>query len=164
LHRTCRHSFSNRIIPQQLVASLSQTDYNVNLGVLETAHSIFRPWRSQVRSDDLFSTINLVLSRFCAPFLALFRQTAQLLLDPGANLAPDAKMQAAAAMRALVDIFYDLTCQDLPPDIEDSHLEFWAPDRGTFLAFLGWDPAELRGDVRIQAPVDSTGSPSALAR
>lgn len=132
---------------QQLVASLSPTDYNVNLGVLETAHSIFRPWRAQVRSDDLFTTINIVLARFIQPFLALLRQTAELLLTPG-RLSGDALAQAASAMRVLVEIFQDLTCQDLPPDVEDGHLDFWAPERGMFLAFLGWDPAELRSDVR----------------
>jgi exportin-2 (importin alpha re-exporter) len=115
----------------------------VNVGVLETAHSIFAPWRSQVRSDDLFTTINLVLGRFVAPFLQLLRATAQRLLSPGGEADGD----AATAMRALVEIYYDLTCQDLPPDIEDAHVEFWGADGGIFLRFLGWEPAALRGDV-----------------
>jgi exportin-2 (importin alpha re-exporter) len=77
------------------------------------------------------------------PFLALLRATAQLLLSPEGAANAD----AATAMRALVDIYHDLTCQDLPPDIEDSHLEFWGADGGIFLRFLGWEPDALRGDV-----------------
>ena len=63
------------------MASLSADDLNINLGVLETAHSIFAPWRSQSRSDDLFSTINLVLEKFTVPFLQLFQLTLQLLFS-----------------------------------------------------------------------------------
>ncbi|RDB24273.1 Importin alpha re-exporter [Hypsizygus marmoreus] len=135
----------------QLVSSLSPTDYNINVGVLETAHSIFRQWRAHVRSDQLFSEINLVLSKFVLPFLGLFRQTATFLTSPStpkANLA-----LLAQAMVLLIDIFYDFTCQDLPPAIEDAHAEFFGPGTGYFHAFLSWDPADLRGD-----PDDATPS------
>lgn len=52
-------------------------------------------------------------------------------------------------MALLIDIFYDFTCQDLPPAIEDAHAEFFAPGTGWFHAFLNWDPVELRGDVGL---------------
>lgn len=138
---------------QQLVSSLSATDYEANLGVLETAHSIFRPWRSQTRSDKLFSEINLVISRFLAPFLQLFRQTASLLLttpSPNSSLTSPKGNYALLArnMVLLLDIFYDFTCQDLPPAIEDSYDEFFGSSPGWFQAFLTWDPDQLRGDVR----------------
>ena len=117
--------------------------------MLQTAHSIFQPWRAATRSDSLFSVINYVLSRFGKPFLALFQLTAQSLLSG----APASDANATLALRAqamalMVDIFYDLTCQDLPPDFEDSHATFFGPESGLFLQFLAWDPAELRGDVR----------------
>lgn len=134
----------------QLVSSLSMTDYNTNVGVLQTAHSIFRQWRAHVRSDELYSEINLVLSKFMTPFLQLFKQTAQLLLAtaPAANYA-----LVAQSMVLLIDIFYDFTCHDLPPAIEDTHEEFFGPTSGWFQVFLGWDLAELRGD-----PDDTTPS------
>ncbi|KAG5652934.1 hypothetical protein H0H81_003010 [Sphagnurus paluster] len=135
----------------QLVGSLSKTDYNVNVGVLQTAHSIFHPWRAQVRSDELFSTINAVLSTFTIPFLDLFRHTATLLTTPGAP--PANYVLFAQAMVLLIDIFYDLTCQDLPPAIEDAHAEFFGPGTGFFQVFMTWDLAELRGD-----PDDTTPS------
>ncbi|KAF8635563.1 hypothetical protein AX15_000213 [Amanita polypyramis BW_CC] len=136
----------------QLVASLSETDYNANLGVLETAHSIFRPWRSQVRTDTLYSEINLVISKFMSPFLQLFRQTAFLLLtspSPNPTLTSPKEKYALLArnMVLLVDIFYDFTCQDLPPAIEDSYDEFFGENNGWFQAFLRWDPEQLRDDT-----------------
>jgi len=82
-----------------------------------------------------------------APFLQLFRQTAATLLGP--NPPPEDLSSMTLAQCLLVDIFYDFTCQDLPPDIEDSHDEFFTPENGLFQRFLTWDPVELRGDVRI---------------
>lgn len=85
--------------------------------------------------------------------MQLFRQTASLLLttpSPNPTLTTPKEKYAllAQAMVLLVDIFYDFTCQDLPPAIEDSHEEFFGPGRGWFQAFLLWDPVELKGDVR----------------
>lgn len=79
------------------------------------------------------------------PFLGLFRQTSQLLL----TLPPSPDIpKIAQAMVLLIDIFYDLTCQDLPPAIEDNYNEFFGKDGGWFFRFLAWDPAELKSDVR----------------
>ncbi|KAI0077557.1 Cse1-domain-containing protein [Panus rudis PR-1116 ss-1] len=138
-----------------LVASLSDSNYSVNVGVLQTAHSIFQPWRAATRSDALFSVINYVLSRFSKPFLQLFEHTANLVLSgaPVQDLAITAQAQIL-----LVEIFYDLTCQDLPPDFEDSHAHFFGPSSGLFLQLLDWNPPQLRGD-----PDDTTPSlPSRL--
>ncbi|KAI9001554.1 Cse1-domain-containing protein [Trametes punicea] len=134
----------------KLVMSLSDSNYEINVGVLETAHSIFRPWRAEARSDALFTVINYVLSRFTRPFLQLFLHTVNLLFSspPPANLA-----QVAQAMVFLVDIFYDLTCQDLPPDIEDAHAQFFGSENGLFLKLLMWDPSQLQGE-----PDDTTPS------
>ncbi|GBE78774.1 Importin-alpha re-exporter [Sparassis crispa] len=133
----------------KLVFSLSESNYEVSIGVLETAHSIFRPWRAEARSDALFTVINYVLSRFSRPFLQLFVHTAtQLFATP----PPSSLALIAQAQVILVDIFYDLTCQDLPPDIEDSHAQFFAPDTGLFLQLLAWNPPELQGDPEDTTP------------
>jgi exportin-2 (importin alpha re-exporter) len=137
---------------QKLVSSLSSTDYSVNIGVLQTAHSIFQPWRAATRSDALYTVINYVLSRFSKPFLGLFEHTAELLLTNAPGDTTSTPELRAQAMVLLVDIFYDLTSQDLPPDIEDSHARFFG-ENGLFLRFLAWDPPTLRGDVRISCPV-----------
>ncbi|KIM38838.1 hypothetical protein M413DRAFT_75629 [Hebeloma cylindrosporum] len=141
----------------QLIASFSATDYNINVGVLQTAHSIFQQWRAHVRSDELFTEINFVLSKFMDPFMQLFRQTAGLLLttpslNPALTSPKEKYALLAQAMVLLVDIYYDFTCQDLPPAIEDSHEEFFAPGNGWFQAFLLWDPIELKGDPEDVTP------------
>ncbi|KAH9931314.1 armadillo-type protein [Fomitopsis serialis] len=126
-----------------LVSSLSPTNYDINIGVLETAHSIFRPWRAATRNNDLFTIINYVLSRFAKPFLELLLHTTTLLFTTPSppNLATIAQSQVT-----LVDIFYDLTCQDLPPDFEDTHEKFFSSPDGLFLQLLLWDPPQLRGE------------------
>ncbi|ESK86419.1 importin-alpha export [Moniliophthora roreri MCA 2997] len=128
----------------QLVSSLQTSDSNTILGVLHTAHSIFRQWRAHVRSDQLFTEINLVISKFMLPFLDLFRQTATSLLKT-ALPTPEKAIQTQC-MTLLVEIYYDFTCQDIPPAIEDSHKEFFAGEAGWFPVFMAWDPDDLRND------------------
>lgn len=114
--------------------------------MLETAHSIFGRWRSEIRSDALYSTINFVLSRFVDPFLQIFRHTAMSLLSGSLPPKPDAAVMAQT-QAVLLSIFYDLTCQDLPPSIEDAQAEFFGAEDGWFVKFLAWDPEVLRGEV-----------------
>ncbi|KAK0469414.1 CAS/CSE protein [Desarmillaria tabescens] len=141
----------------QLVSSLSATDYNVNVGVLQTAHSIFNQWRAHVRSDQLFTEINFVFSKFMDPFLQLFRQTATLLLsnpspNPALTTPTSNYMTLAQSMVLLIEIFHDFTCQDLPPAIEDTHAEFFGTTQGWFHNFMPWNPQELRGDSDDPTP------------
>lgn len=86
------------------------------------------------------------------PFLQLFRQTASLLLtnpSPNASLTSPKENYAllAQSMILLNDIYYDFTCHDLPPAIEDSHDEFFGTSSGWFQALLLWDPVDLRSEV-----------------
>lgn len=131
-----------------MVGRLSNEDYQINISILETAHSIFRPWRAETRSDDLFSTINYVLERFAKPFLQLLSHTANVLFSPSfrGDIGLVAQTQAI-----LIDLFFDLTCQDLPPDFEDSHIQFFGP-QGLFLTLLSWNPPSLTSEVRVIAP------------
>ncbi|TRM64668.1 armadillo-type protein [Schizophyllum amplum] len=150
------HQWSD--LMDQLVLSLSRTDYNINAAVFETAHSIFRPWRSQVRSDELFTVINFVYEKFMAPWLGMFRQTATLLLsnpspEPSITTPVSNLKLVAQTMLLLLEIFYDFTCHDLPPTLEDAHAEFFAPGTGYLHAFMTWSPPELATD-----PDDTTPS------
>jgi hypothetical protein len=54
-----------------LVSRLTPDNAKVNLGVLEVAHSIFKRWRPLFASDDLYTEINHVLSKFGGPFVQL---------------------------------------------------------------------------------------------
>jgi exportin-2 (importin alpha re-exporter) len=46
-------------------------------------------------------------------------------------------------MDFLTMLFYDLVCQDLPPTIEDAHVEFFASPSGIFIRLLAWSPTNL---------------------
>lgn len=127
--------------------SLSPTNYAINCGVLQTAHSIFVYWRAATRSDELFTVINLVLQAFSKPLLQLLQHTSTLLSTNAPGDETSTIELRAQAQVLLVDLYYDLTCQDLPPDFEDTYGLFFGPTDGIFLKFLTWDPAQLQGDV-----------------
>lgn len=56
---------------QDLVSRLTPGNAKVNIGVLEVAHSIFKRWRPLFASDDLYTEINHVLSKFGQAFVHL---------------------------------------------------------------------------------------------
>ncbi|KAG8818027.1 importin-alpha export receptor [Serendipita sp. 399] len=84
----------------ELVASLSPTALHQTLSILETAHSICNPWRSAMRDNTLYSTINLVLERFAAPFLEVFR-TVWVIVSGGAYSSVGDDPLIAQSMRLL---------------------------------------------------------------
>lgn len=67
-----------------------------NNGVLQVAHSIFKRWQPLYRTDELYTEINHVLSKFGAPFLSLvevnilFKNVpiSQVLTDGSLDRAP----------------------------------------------------------------------------
>lgn len=140
----------------KLVETLSPTEYTVNVSVLQTAHSIFAPWKSEIRSDRLYATINLALEQFTSTYFALFRATATHILSPeAAQLDASSLGLLAECMVLLFALYYDMTAQDLPPVFEDSAEEFFGSDKdqGWFLRFLQWNPPVLVGDVSGGTPI-----------
>ncbi|ELU39794.1 importin alpha re-exporter [Rhizoctonia solani AG-1 IA] len=119
---------------EQLTSSFSETDYNVNVGVLEAAHAVCAPWKSQVRSDRLFSTINAVVGVLGTPLLGMFRHVTGILLGGGATGLPEEQHR---------------------PVFEDSVPEFFGVsggDDGLFLKILAWNPEALKGDPEEPTP------------
>ncbi|KXJ93050.1 CAS/CSE protein [Microdochium bolleyi] len=103
---------------QDLVSRFSADNYKVNNGVLEVAHSIFVRWRPLYRSDDLYREINHVLNTFAGPFLSLLSMTDQAIT---ANQNNKENLKGYFdTMSLLVKVFYDLSCQDMPPQFESS--------------------------------------------
>ena len=101
-----------------LVSRLTPDNAKVNNGVLEVAHSIFKRWRPLFRSDDLFAEINHVLGKFADPYLQLLAST-DAQIEANKNNAAALK-EHFETMNLLVKLFYDLSCQDLPPQFEDN--------------------------------------------
>ncbi|PKI84694.1 importin-alpha export receptor [Malassezia vespertilionis] len=138
------HPWSNLI--DELVQSLNSDNYHVLLSVLSTSHAIFRRWRSMFRSDALYTEINLVLSKFATPLLELLERVYGMIVNlatPAQNVPP-----LASCLVLLLQLFYDLSAQDLPPQFEDA-LPALSP---MFTGLLSFSRPELVGDVDDMAP------------
>jgi exportin-2 (importin alpha re-exporter) len=120
-----------------LISRLTPDNTTVNNGVLQVAHSIFKRWRPLFRSDDLFTEINHVLSKFSTPFLQLLENTDALITRSQAD--PATLKSAFTTLDLLVKLFYDLSCQDLPPVFED-HIQIIS---GLLHKYLIYDNASL---------------------
>lgn len=95
--------------------------------------------------------INIALTQFADPFLQVFRVFAGALFE-GQGVG-DAETQGLISLR-LLQLYYDLTAQDLPPLFEDSLPEFFTPTTGWFPRYLQWtstDP-KLCGDPEDITP------------
>ncbi|KAM7189624.1 CAS/CSE protein, C-terminus domain containing protein [Naviculisporaceae sp. PSN 640] len=103
-------------LTKDLVSRLSNTDFKVTNGVLEVAHSIFVRWRPLFQSNELNREVLHVVDTFGEPFLQMLQVADQQI---EANKADAAALKGwLETMSLLIRIFYDLSCQDLPPIIE----------------------------------------------
>lgn len=105
---------------QDLASKLSSSDPTVVNGILEVAHTIFKRWRPLYRSDELFTEINHVLQNFSQPFLALLQDVDRRIEQASNDKV--ALQQHVSTMALIMQLFSDLSCQDLPPAFED-HLD-----------------------------------------
>jgi exportin-2 (importin alpha re-exporter) len=101
-----------------LVSRLKPDDLTVNIGVLQVAHSIFGRWRPLFRSDELYTEINHVLSKFAAPFLSVW-QSLDAYIEAHSNDKANLT-KAFTELDLILMIFYDLSCHDLSPVFEDN--------------------------------------------
>jgi exportin-2 (importin alpha re-exporter) len=130
-----------------LVSRLTPENHAVNAGVLQVAHSIFTRWRPLFRSDELFTEVNHVLSKFAGPFMALLQNLDAYIEKDKSNKA--ALLQEFAELDLAIQLFYDLSCQDLPPQFEDAI----SPLADLLLKYLRFDNDLLRTDDESEAGV-----------
>ncbi|CEP14952.1 hypothetical protein [Parasitella parasitica] len=124
----------------ELIRNLSPTDYRVNNGVLETAHSIFKRWRHVFRTDALFTEIAQVLSIFCEPYKQLFEFTDKLVQENSNNR--EALAVLGRSLNLLIQVYYDLNCQDFPEFFEDNLATFM----GLLQKYLEYQNPHLASD------------------
>ncbi|KAH9844897.1 CAS/CSE protein, C-terminus [Teratosphaeria destructans] len=101
-----------------LVSRLTPDNAAVNNGVLQVAHSIFKRWEPLYRSDDLYTEINHVLSRFATPFLQLWQNTDQVMEQNQGNA--EVLKAHAATLDLILKLVYDLSTHDMPPQFEEN--------------------------------------------
>ncbi|PLW07427.1 hypothetical protein PCASD_22407 [Puccinia coronata f. sp. avenae] len=108
----------------QIVQNFNPNDWNANNALLSTSHAIFKRWRAQFRTDDLFLEIKYVLERFCEPYLQLFKLLDTALTDVAPTLPKAQQQILAKSLVLMIQIYYDLNCQDIPEYFEDHLSEF----------------------------------------
>ncbi|XP_038057672.1 exportin-2-like [Patiria miniata] len=98
---------------EQMKEKLGSDDYNVINGILRTAHSLFKRYRHEFKSQELWTEIKMVLDKLAEPLTILFEKTVHL------TGVTDIKTQYDALV-LMCKVFYSLNCQDLPEYFEDN--------------------------------------------
>uniref|UniRef100_H2YJL6 Exportin-2 n=1 Tax=Ciona savignyi TaxID=51511 RepID=H2YJL6_CIOSA len=97
-------------------------DFHIINGVLQTAHSLFKRYRHEFRSDKLWTEIKHVLNTFAAPLTELFVNTLKLAEQNSSNVENLRVLFSSLVL--ITKVFYSLNYQDLPEYFEDN-METW---------------------------------------
>jgi exportin-2 (importin alpha re-exporter) len=117
-----------------LVEQLKATgDFHVINGILRTAHSIFKRYRHEFKSNELWKEIKYVLGIFAVPVTELF-QTLIGMIEKHSNDEMSIKL-IFSSLILIAKIFRSLNAQDFPEEFENS-MEIWMTH---FLSLLGYD-------------------------
>lgn len=107
---------------QRLVERLNPADFDNNIAILKTFHRMFKRYRTEFRSDELYTEINYVLSQLASPLLELYKAT-DVLVESNAN-NKEALLRLLRTQVLLNKIYYSLSAQDFPAFFEDHLSEF----------------------------------------
>jgi exportin-2 (importin alpha re-exporter) len=130
---------------QEMVDKFGTGDFHVINGVLHTAHSIFKRYRYEFKSQELWSEIKLVLDNFAKPLTDLFITMMGLAAQHVNN--PAAVKVIYNSLTIICKIFYSLNFQDLPEHFEDN-MKSWMEN---FLGLLTTDNPLLKSDSDEEA-------------
>lgn len=103
---------------QKMIAKFQSGDFHVINGVLHTAHSLFKRYRFEFKSQELWTEIKFVLDNFAKPFTDLLNATMGLADAHSSN--PAALKVIFGSLVVIAKIFYSLNFQDLPEFFEDN--------------------------------------------
>ncbi|KAJ6646819.1 Exportin-2 [Pseudolycoriella hygida] len=106
----------------EMVEKFATGDFNVINGVLQTAHSIFKRYRYEFKSQKLWEEILLVLNTFAKPLTDLLVATMELAKTQQDNVT--ALKVTYSSLDLMAKVFYSLNSQDLPEFFED-HMVIW---------------------------------------
>ncbi|XP_065748764.1 exportin-2 isoform X2 [Phocoena phocoena] len=114
----------------EMVNRFQSGDFHVINGVLRTAHSLFKRYRHEFKSNELWTEIKLVLDAFALPLTNLFKATIELC-STHANDASALRILFSSLI-LISKLFYSLNFQDLPEFFEDN-METWMNNFHTLL-------------------------------
>ncbi|XP_010129640.1 PREDICTED: exportin-2 isoform X2 [Buceros rhinoceros silvestris] len=125
----------------EMVNRFQSGDFHVINGILRTAHSLFKRYRHEFKSNELWAEIKLVLDAFALPLTNLFKATIELC-STHANDASALKVLFSSLI-LIAKLFYSLNFQDLPEFFEDN-METWMTN---FHSLLTLDNKLLQTDL-----------------
>uniref|UniRef100_A0A671T169 Exportin-2 n=1 Tax=Sinocyclocheilus anshuiensis TaxID=1608454 RepID=A0A671T169_9TELE len=106
----------------EMVTRFQSGDFHVINGILRTAHSLFKRYRHEFKSNELWSEIKLVLDTFAQPLTELFKATIDLCQTHATDI--NALKVLFSSLALISKLFYSLNFQDLPEFFEDN-METW---------------------------------------
>lgn len=112
------------LIPE-MVEKFATGDFHVINGILRTAHSLFRRYRIEFKSQKLWEEIKHVLDNFAKPLTDLFVATIDLTTKHADN--QQALRVIYGSLVLICKVFYSLNYQDLPEFFEDN-MPIWMPN------------------------------------
>uniref|UniRef100_A0A8C4QN71 Exportin-2 n=1 Tax=Eptatretus burgeri TaxID=7764 RepID=A0A8C4QN71_EPTBU len=115
-----------------MVSRFQSGDFHIINGVLHTAHSLFKRYRHEFKSNELWSEIKLVLGVFATPLTELFKVTIGLCNEHATDA--NALKVLFSSLILISKVFYSLNFQDLPEFFEDN-MESWMANFHTLLTF-----------------------------
>ncbi|CAL8104219.1 unnamed protein product [Calicophoron daubneyi] len=113
------------LIPE-LVQRMAQpgADLSTIHGVMQTAHILFKRYRHECRSDDLFREMKTVIEQFGVPLTELAKNLLSLVVGDQRITDATRLVGVFQCLLLVCKIFLSLNCQDLPEFFED-HIEEW---------------------------------------
>lgn len=102
----------------EMVEKFATGDFNMINGVLQTAHSLFKRYRYEFKSQSLWEEIKLVLDRMAKPLTDLLLATMQLTKVHENNT--EALKVIYGSLVLVCKVFFSLNSQDLPEFFEDN--------------------------------------------
>ncbi|KAG8192798.1 hypothetical protein JTE90_019116 [Oedothorax gibbosus] len=103
---------------QEMLNYFKEANFHVINGVLHTAHSLFKRYRYEFKSQTLWIEIKFVLDNFAKPLTDLMVDT-MALAELHATL-PDGLKVLLGSIVLITKIFYSLNFQDIPEFFEDN--------------------------------------------
>lgn len=122
----------------EMVEKFATGDFNIINGILQTAHSLFKRYRYEFKSQKLWEEIKLVLDKFARPLTDLLCATMGLAKQHSGN--ETALRVIYSSLGLICKVFYSLNSQDLPEFFEDN-MNTWM---SAFLELIAADVACLQ--------------------
>jgi len=110
-----------QLLPE-IVSHIAEGDFNKINGCLRTVHSIFKRYRYEIKSNELWTEIKYVLDNFAKPLTDLFTKALQTAGEQANN--PEALKVVYQSLGLMAKVFYSLNYQDLPEFFEDN-MKVW---------------------------------------